>query len=85
VNFWAGKARISKLFSSTKPLEKALVKEVSLTREIHGDPGGLGGLDYLWVALRTARLNYRLHASFEKNLEAILERKECVRGGNCAA
>ena len=31
--------------------DEPLVKEVSLAGEIHGDPGGLGGLDNLGVAL----------------------------------
>ena len=56
------------------------VSEVARTSEVHGHAGGLGGLNHFCVADRAARLHHGLNPGVDKQLQAIGEGEESVRG-----
>src|SRR5215207_9108896 len=59
--------------------------EVAPAGEDHRAAGGFDGGDDLLVALRPARLDDRSHARLERDLGAVGEGDERVRGQHCAA
>jgi hypothetical protein len=58
------------------------VEEVALASEVHADASSLRRSDYLGIANRAARLNYRLYAAANQDLKAIGKREECIASGN---
>ena len=58
------------------------MREVAGAGEVHGDAGGLGGLNDLPVADGAAGLDDGAHAGVKEHLEAIGEGEEGVGGGD---
>ena len=62
---------------ASRPRRRSVL-EVPAVREDHADPGGVGGLDDLHVALGSAGLDDRRHAGLDRGLRAVGEREERV-------
>lgn len=57
---------------------KALMPEVAHPGKYHGDPGFVGGLDYLGVSHRAARLNNRRGPCRDSGQKPVREREERI-------